>query len=131
MLTDPIADMLTRMRNAIMMHHEQVSIPYSRLKEAVLKVFKQEGYIRDISVVGEKQKKALVVALKYSAEGQAVITTIRKLSKPGRRIFSGYEDLKAFRQGLGLKIVTTSKGVLSDNEARKQKLGGEVLVEVW
>jgi len=131
MLTDPIADMLTRMRNALMMRHEQVNVPHSRLKEGVLKILKQEGFINGYEVLGEKTKKMLVVQLKYTSDGKAVITTLRKISKPGRRSFSGYENFKSYREGMGLKILTTSKGLLSDHEARKQKVGGEILVEVW
>ena len=119
------------MRNALMMRHEQVNVPHSRLKEGVLKILKQEGFINGYEVLGEKTKKMLVVQLKYTSDGKAVITTLRKISKPGRRSFSGYENFKSYREGMGLKILTTSKGLLSDHEARKQKVGGEILVEVW
>ncbi|OGQ47973.1 MAG: 30S ribosomal protein S8 [Deltaproteobacteria bacterium RIFCSPLOWO2_02_FULL_46_8] len=131
MMTDPLADMLTRIRNAIMMRHEQVTMPHSRFKESVLKVLKKEGFVVDFETVGSGTKKALVVALKYATDGTAAITNIRKVSKPGRRFFGGYQELKPFRGGLGVRILTTSKGVVSEAEARNQKLGGEILVEVW
>lgn len=131
MLTDPISDMLTRVRNALMMRHAQVPVPYSRLKEAVVKILKQEGFIHGYEVLGEKTKKMLVIELKYASDGKSVITTLRKISKPGRRFFAGYENFKSYREGMGLKILTTSKGILSDHEALKQKVGGEILIEVW
>lgn len=131
MLTDPIGDMLTRIRNAVLVRHEQVTVPHSALKESVLKVFQQEGLINGYEVLGEKYKKAMVVQLKYADEGKPVISTLRKVSKPGRRVFLEVENLKPFRSGLGIRVVSTSKGVMSDNEARKQKVGGEVLVEAW
>lgn len=131
MMTDPIADLLTRIRNANLMRQPLVSAPYSQLKEAVVKILKQECFVRDYEVVGEKTKKALVVSLKYTLNGEPAITMLRKMSRPGRRLFSGFEDMKPYREGMGLRIVSTSKGVLSDNEARKMKVGGEVLVEVW
>lgn len=131
MMTDPIADMLTRIRNAIQMRHAQVTIPHSRLKESILRILKQEGFVADFEVVGEKKAKSLVVVLRYTEEGEPAITTLRRLSKPGRRIYSACDDMKPFRGGLGLRVVTTSRGVLSDQEARKKKLGGEILLEVW
>lgn len=131
MLTDPIADMLTRIRNAILVRHAQVDVPYSTFKESVLKVFLQEGLISGFEVVGEKNKKVIVVQLKYMEEGKSTISMIRKISKPGRRVFCECEQLKPFRSGLGVRVISTSKGVLSDSEARKQKVGGEVLVEAW
>ncbi|MDP2599659.1 MAG: 30S ribosomal protein S8 [Deltaproteobacteria bacterium] len=131
MLTDPIADMLTRIRNAIWVRHPQVTVPYSTLKESVLKVFQQEGLIGGFEVVGEKYKKVLAVRLKYMEEGKSTLSTLRKVSTPGRRVFCGAENLKPLRSGLGVRVVSTSKGVMSDNEARKQKIGGEVLVEAW
>ncbi|OGQ04006.1 MAG: 30S ribosomal protein S8 [Deltaproteobacteria bacterium RIFCSPLOWO2_01_44_7] len=131
MLTDSLADMLTRMRNAIMMRHAEVSVPHSRLKESILKVFHKEGLIVGFETVGEKVKKAIVVQLKYGLDGTSAITTLRKISKPSRRVFNGYQNLKAFRQGLGMTILSTPKGIMTDGEARKQKVGGEVLIEIW
>lgn len=131
MMTDSTSDLITRIRNALMMQHAQVTIPYSRLKESVLKILQQEGYIQNIEILGEGVRKMLVVGLKYAADGSPVITSLRKVSKPSRRVYRGTSDIKAFRRGLGLKIITTSKGLLSDGQARKQKVGGEVLIEVW
>ena len=131
MMTDPLADMLTRIRNALMMKHEQVTVPYSKLKEAVLKIVAETGFIKGVEVIGESIKKQLVVQLKYSAEGRGSIAFLGRVSKPSRRIFFGYEDLKPYRQGLGVQILSTSKGVFSDTDARKHKVGGEVLMEIW
>lgn len=131
MLTDPISDMLTRMRNAIMVRQPQVNVSHSILKESILKVLKLEGLISGYEVVGEKTKKTLVIALKYADEGKTTISVLRKVSKPGRRIYLSSENLKPFRSGLGVRVVSTSKGVMSDNNARKEKVGGEVLVEAW
>lgn len=131
MMTDPLSDMLTRIRNALMMKHSQVTIPYSKLKEAVLKVVEDCGFVKGYEVLSEGIRKQLVVQLKYSESGQGTIAALRKVSKPSRKIFSGYEDLKPYRRGLGVQILSTSKGILSDEEARKQKVGGEVLMEIW
>lgn len=131
MMTDPIADLLTRIRNALMMHHEQVAAPYSRFREAVLKILKQEGFIRDYEIVGEKHKKMAAIHLKYAATGQPAIGALRRVSKPGRRVFIGYDSLKPLRHGMGVRLLSTSKGVMSDHEAIRQKLGGEILLEVW
>lgn len=131
MMTDNLADMLTRIRNALMMQHKEVRIPYSRLKESILKIFTQEGYIRGVEVSGEKVKKTLTVSLKYGPDGKSVISTLQRVSRPSRRVFSGHEDLESFRKGLGVRVLTTSKGILSDFEARRQKIGGEILMEIW
>lgn len=131
MMTDPIADMLTRIRNALMMKHEQVTIPYSKLKEAVLKILAESGFLKGYEVLGESIRKQLAVQLKYDGEGKGVIADLQRVSKPSRRIFSAYEDLKPYRRGFGVQILSTSKGVLSDEEARRQKVGGEILMEIW
>lgn len=131
MMTDPIADMLTRIRNALLMKHEQVTVPYSKLKEAVLKIVSEAGFIKGYEVLGEAIQKHLVVQLKYAGDGKGVIANLKRVSKPSRRIFSAYEDLKPYRRGFGVQILSTSKGVLSDEEARRQKVGGEILMEIW
>ena len=131
MMTDPIADMLTRIRNALMMKHKQVTVPYSKLKEAILKIVAETGFIIGFEVIGESIKKQLVIQLKYSEEGRGSIAFLGRVSKPSRRIFSGYEDLKLYRQGLGVQILSTSKGILSEADARKHKIGGEILMEIW
>lgn len=131
MMTDPIADLLTRIRNALMMHHKDVLAPYSRLKEKIVKIFKDEGFIIGYDIIGEKTKKHLAIHLKYSAEGEPAIVGLQRVSLPSRRVYKGYEDLKGFRTGLGVTILTTSKGIISNNLAHKQKVGGEILVEIW
>lgn len=130
-MTDNIADMLTRIRNALLMKQEQVVVPYSKLKEGVAKLLCREGFLRGVEVAGEKTKKSLVLRLKYLADGSPVITNLKKISHLSRRVYSGFEDLKPFRSGMGVRILTTSKGILTDEEARQKKLGGEVLLEVW
>lgn len=131
MMTDPIADLLTRVRNALMMRHKDVVAPYSKLKEKIVKILKDEGFIKDFETIGQKTKRVLMIHLKYSAEGDPAIIGLKRVSIPSRRVYKGYEDLKGFRNGLGVTILTTSKGILSDKLAHKQKLGGEVLVEIW
>lgn len=131
MMTDPIADMLTRIRNALLMKHEQVTVPYSRMKEAVLKIIAETGFIKGYEVLGESIRKQLVVQLKYAGDGKGVIANLKRVSKPSRRIFSTYEDLKPYRRGFGVQILSTSRGVLSDEDARRQKVGGEIIMEIW
>lgn len=131
MMTDPISDMLTRIRNALMMKQEQAVIPYSKLKEQVARLLAEAGYIQSVEVAGEGTQKALICQLKYLPEGTSAITGIARISKPSRRVYRGYEDLKGFRGGLGLQILSTSKGVLTDVQAREQKIGGEVLLEIY
>ena len=125
-MTDPIADMLTRIRNGQKARKVSVSMPSSTAKQAVARVLKQEGYITDYSVEGEGASKALVVELKYF-EGMPVIERIERTSRPGLRIYRGKEDLPKVLGGLGIAIVSTSAGVISDREAREKGIGGEVL----
>lgn len=131
MMTDLIADLLTRIRNALAMKHAQVAVPHSRIKEAVVKILQREGYLAGYEVIGKEPKASLVVQLKYLPDGTAAIANLERISKPGRRVFCGYEELKPVRAGMGTKILTTPKGILSDAEARNQKVGGEILLEVW
>lgn len=131
MMTDPIADMLTRIRNASSAGLETAQIPYSRMKDNILKVLKDEGFIGDIQVVGEGTKKALVVSIKYMGGDTRVITGISRISTPGRRIYVGHEDLRTVRGGLGVTILSTSKGIMSDHQARQQHLGGEAICKAW
>ena len=132
MMTDPIADMLTRIRNAVRMERPVVDMPTSRIKKGIAEVLKREGFIWDFSevVVEGEPCKTLRVELKYGPAGEKVIQSIRRVSKPGRRTYSKSRDLRPVLGGLGITIVSTSHGVYSDREARKQKLGGEVLCEV-
>jgi len=131
MMTDPIADLLTRLRNAQTVKHPLVTIPYSKMKEAILKILRQEGFVTDFETVGEGIRKQLAVTLKYTDQGSGVIETMRRVSRPGRRVYLGSDAMKPVRNGLGLAIVSTSKGVMTDQKARSQKLGGEILLNIW
>ena len=131
MMTDPIADMLTRIRNAVRIEHAQVEMPISKLKRGMADVLKREGYIWNWTEVEEKPVSRLRIELKYGPNGERLIQQIRRISKPGRRVYSGCADLRPVLNGLGISIVSTSRGVLSDREARQKKLGGEVLCELW
>ncbi len=128
-MSDPIADMLTRIRNAQMAEKVSVAMPSSSLKVAIAKVLKDEGYIDDFRVAGEAAKPQLEIALKYYA-GRPVIEKIERISKPGLRIYKGKEDLPKVMNGLGVAIVSTSKGVMTDRKARASGIGGEVLCVV-
>lgn len=130
MLTDPIADMLTRIRNANQMKHATVSMPASNLKLEILKVLKAEGYISDYSTKEEDNKKSIEVTLKY-VNKQRVIQGIKRISKPGLRVYAKTNELPKVLNGLGIAIVSTSSGVMTDREARSKKLGGEVIAFVW
>jgi len=129
-MTDPIADMLTRIRNANAMHEETVLVPSSKVKTAILEVLKNEGYIVDYKVSTEL-KSTTTITLKYTADNQKVIKGIKRISKPSLHVYSKAEDLPKVLNGLGVAIISTSKGIMSDKEARKQKIGGEVLAYIW
>lgn len=132
MMTDPIADMLTRIRNAVRVERRFVDVPLSQLKKGVAEVLKREGYIWDFEehqIEGEPAKQ-LRIELKYGPNGERVIQEIKRVSKPGRRVYSKSRDLRPVLNGLGIYIISTSRGVFSDREARQHKLGGEVLCEI-
>ncbi|MDO4587463.1 MAG: 30S ribosomal protein S8 [Planctomycetia bacterium] len=131
MMTDPVADMLTRIRNALKVEHETLDIPYSRMKQGIVEVLKREGYIWDYIVIESKPFNLIRVQLKYGPNGECVIQRIRKISKPGRRLYSSPNDLRPVLNGLGIKILSTNKGIISDREAKTQNVGGEVICEVW
>jgi small subunit ribosomal protein S8 len=131
MMTDPIADMLTRIRNAIRVERPNVDMPLSQVKRGLADVLKREGYIWDWQEVEEQPVSQLRLELKYGPNGERVIQRIRRVSTPGRRVYSKARDLKPVLNGLGIKILSTSRGIVSDREARQRKLGGEVLCEVW
>jgi small subunit ribosomal protein S8 len=133
MMTDPIADMLTRIRNAVRVERPVVDMPLSKVKRGVAEVLKREGYIWDFHEEsdGDKPQKQLFIDLKYGPNGERVIRHIKRVSKPGRRVYSRSTDLKPVLNGLGISIISTSRGVISDREARQKKLGGEVLCELW
>jgi len=132
-MTDPIADMLTRIRNGIQAHHDRVEMPTSKLKVEVARILKSEGFISNYKVVSEdgKPQGSLRVYLKYSDDGEPVIHGIERVSRPGRRVYRGKEEIPKVLGGLGLAIVSTSKGVLSGTEAARTGVGGEVLCQVW
>ena len=131
MMTDPIADMLTRIRNAIRVERPHVQMPLSKLKRGVAEVLKREGYIWDWAEEDAAPVTQLRLTLKYGPNGERLIRHIQRVSKPGRRVYSRSVDLKPVLSGQGINILSTSRGVVSDREARQRKLGGEVLCELW
>jgi small subunit ribosomal protein S8 len=133
MMTDPIADMLTRIRNAVRIERPQVQMPLSKVKRGLAEVLKREGYIWDWREQAEEgaPSKQLLIELKYGPNGERVIRHIRRVSKPGRRVYSRADGLRPVLNGLGISIISTSRGVISDREARQRNLGGEVLCEIW
>lgn len=133
MMTDPIADMLTRVRNAVRVERQFVEMPVSKVKRGVAEVLKREGYIWDWSEVKDEGEPfaRLRLELKYGPNGERVIQSVRRVSKPGCRVYSGSKELKSVLNGLGISVISTSRGVVSDREARQRNLGGEVLCEVW
>jgi small subunit ribosomal protein S8 len=130
-MTDPIADMLTRIRNASRALHDRVDIPTSRLKVAIARILKEEGFIRNYRVIEGSPQGVLRLYLKYGPENARVITDIQRVSRPGLRVYAGARSLPRVRSGLGVAIVSTPKGVMTDRTAREQRLGGEVLFAVW
>ena len=130
-ITDPIADMLTRIRNANSAKHEIVDIPASNMKKAIAQILLDEGYIASYKVIEDDKQGVIRVTLKYGENKSQVITGLRRVSKPGLRIYSSVEDMPKVMKGLGIAIVSTSKGIMTDREARKQNVGGEVLAFVW
>ena len=130
-ITDPIADMLTRIRNANSAKHETVDIPASNMKKAIAQILLDEGYIPSYKVIADEKQGVIRVTLKYGENKSQVITGLRRVSKPGLRIYSNVEDMPKVMKGLGIAIVSTSKGIMTDREARKQNVGGEVLAFVW
>jgi small subunit ribosomal protein S8 len=130
-MTDPIADLLTRLRNASREKHEKLEVPASRLKANIIRVLKEEGYIKNFRLQREEGRPMIKVYLKYTEAGAAVIHGLRRVSRPGLRKYTGYESMPRPLSGAGIAIVSTSKGVMTGQKARAQKVGGEVLAEVW
>jgi len=130
-MTDPIADMLTRIRNANSVYHDKVEIPGSRIKTAIAEVLKQEGFIRDFTFAQDNKQGILTVFLKYGPNREKVISGIQRISRPGLRQYSRRKNLPRVLGGLGIAIISTSKGIMSDKQARKIGLGGEVIAHVW
>lgn len=129
-MTDPIADMLTRIRNALQQKHASVSMPASNEKKAIAQILKNEGFIVDFNVEGDV-KKTLNIELKYGPNNEKVISGLRRISKPGLRVYAKVENLPSVLNGLGIAIISTSNGMMTDKEARKNQLGGEVIAYVW
>ncbi len=130
-MTDPIADMLTRIRNAIAANHTRVDIPGSKLKLEVARILKEEGYINSFTTKGEGVKYVIRVFLRYDAKGVSSITHLSRVSRPGRRVYVGSADIPRVLGGYGINIVSTSKGLMSGKQARRDKVGGEILAEVY
>lgn len=131
-MVDPIADMLTRIRNAIMARHESVDIPYSNMKFGISKILKDEGYIRNYKTfVDETRKKFLKVYISYDESSKSVITGLQRISKPGRRVYVGAGEISKLKNRLSMVILSTSKGLMTDSNAFKNKVGGEPLLMVW
>ena len=130
-ITDPIADMLTRIRNANSSKHESVLIPSSKMKVAIAKILDDEGYINGYEVIDDGKQGVIKVTLKYGANKTKVITGIKRVSKPGLRVYANKEEMPRVLRGLGIAIVSTSKGIMTDKDARKNNVGGEVLAVIW
>ena len=130
-ITDPVADMLTRIRNANDAKHETVEVPCSKMKLAIAKILLDEGYIKAYDVVEDEKQGMITITLKYGANKQKVISGLKRVSKPGLRIYSSKEDMPKVLKGMGIAIVSTSKGIMTDKEARKNNVGGKVLAFVW
>ncbi len=131
MMTDPIADMLTRIRNALQAKKEEVEIPSSKMKVRIAEILKEEGYIKGFKVIPDGRQGILKVFLKYDEYGEPVISGLKRVSKPGRRVYVSKEEIPRVMGGLGIAILTTSRGLMTDREARKAGVGGEVICYVW
>jgi small subunit ribosomal protein S8 len=131
MMTDPVSDMLTRIRNANTALHPTVSMPSSKLKEQIAGILQSEGYIESYDVSADGVRRTLEMKLRYGKDRARVIKGLRRVSRPGRRIYSGASDLPRVKGGLGVVVVSTSQGLLPDREARRRRLGGEIVCEVW
>ena len=130
MMTDPVSDMLARIRNAIIARHERVEIPLSKLKQSIAEILKQEGYISDVVVQKEGHGK-LTLLLKYGSGRSSAIVGLKRASRPGRRHYVGHDEIPKVMNGMGISILSTSRGVITDAEAQRQRIGGELLCEVW
>ncbi len=131
-MTDPIADMLTRIRNALTAKHDTVVVPASKVKVAIADILTREGYVKGYEVVEKEVQNDIVITLKYSpVKGQKVVTALKRVSKPGLRVYASVDDIPKVLNGMGIAILSTSKGILTDKEAKAQHVGGEVLAYVW
>lgn len=130
-MSDPIADMLTRIRNANSVRHEKLELPASTVKKEIADILKREGFVRDYEFVKDNKQGVLRIFLKYGTNEERVITGLKRISKPGLRVYAKADEIPRVLNGLGIAVVSTSKGILSDKEAREQKIGGEILAYVW
>lgn len=130
-MSDPIADFLTRIRNANMAHHNSVEIPASKVKKDMAEILKNEGFIKDVEYIDDNRQGMIRINLKYGKEGQKVLTGLKRISKPGLRSYVKADSVPRVLNGLGIAIISTSEGVITDKEARKKKIGGEVLAYIW
>lgn len=130
-LTDPVADFLTRVRNAIRSRHQKLDVPASNLKIEIARILKEEGYIVSYKASEEEGKRVLRVYLKYGSDGESAILDLKRISKPGSRVYIGRDEIRRVQGGLGISILTTPKGVMTGRTARKENVGGEVLAHVW
>lgn len=130
-MTDPVADLLTRIRNALLAKHDRLDVPASKLKRNIVALMKNEGYIEDFEIIENKPQDTLRVFLRYSQQGVPALRRLSRVSKPGRRVYRGADDIKPVLNGLGTAIVSTSKGLLTDRQAREMRIGGEILCELW
>ena len=131
MMTDPIADLLNRIRNALMAGHEKAEVPHSKIREEIVRILKDEGYVIGYSMVEQEPQNRIRVILKYQPDRSPTITRLRRISKPGRRVYAGRNEIPSVLGGLGINIVSTSRGVMTGRAARDQGVGGEILCEVY
>ncbi len=131
MITDPIADMLTRIRNAIMVKKEFVNVNYSKLCENIVKILKEQGFIKNYKTSFEGKKGVITIYLKYNEDKEPVIHEIRRVSKPGLRKYINVKSIRPYKSGIGIRILSTNKGVLTDKDAKEKNVGGEILCEIW
>jgi small subunit ribosomal protein S8 len=131
MLTDPIADMLTRIRNSVLIKSEKVDIPASRLKVEIAKIMKEEGFIKSYKIIKDKKQGVLRVTLKYSPDNKPIVEGLKRVSKPGRRVYVGKDEVPSVMGGIGIAVVTTPRGILTDKACRREGVGGEVLCYIW
>lgn len=131
-MTDPVADLLSRIRTAYMAKHDRLDVPASKLKLEVCRILKEQGYVESVQELdGDQVKKQLRIYLRYTPDGEPLIRSIKRISKPGRRVYKGAEEIRPVLNGLGVGIISTSLGLLTDSQARQRRVGGEVLCEVW
>ena len=130
-VTDTIADMLTRIRNANQMHYEEVKVPASNVKKEIARILKEEGFIKDYKIVDDNVQGTIELTLKYTDKKERVITGLKRISKPGLRVYVEKDEVPKVLNGLGIAIISTSKGIMTDKEARKENIGGEVLAYIW